>query len=174
MGANQYYFLGKITKKYSFKGELIIFLDTDEPSLYYSLKKVFLEIENSFIPFFISEISNYKTNSIRVKFEDINNEKKADELINKKVYLPMSSLPKLKGKKFYYHEIIGYLVQDTKYGKIGSIDYVNNQSSHHLFVLKKDNKEILIPINEDFIIEVNRNKKIIKMDLPEGLINLYI
>ena len=86
----------------------------------------------------------------------------------------MSSLPKLKGKKFYYHEIIGYLVQDTKYGKIGYIDYVNDQSSHHLFVLKKGNKEILIPINEDFIIEVNRNKKIIKMDLPEGLINLYI
>ena len=174
MNISEFYFLGKITRKYSFKGELIIFLDTDSHSLYYTLNKVFLKIDKSFIPYFISEISKYKNNSIKVKFEDVDDENEAIELINKKVYLPISSLPKLKGKKFYYHEIQNYEVYDKSLGKIGVIEYVNDQAPQHLFVIKKDDKEILIPLNNDFIIELDRDKKIIKMDLPEGLINLYI
>ena len=43
MDNNQFFYLGKITRKFSFKGELIIFLDTDSPSTYYDLKKVFIQ-----------------------------------------------------------------------------------------------------------------------------------
>ena len=60
MNENNYYYLGKITRKFSFKGELIIFLDTDTPSHYYGLKKIFLKVNNSYLPYFISKISNAK------------------------------------------------------------------------------------------------------------------
>ena len=56
MNERDYYYLGKITRKYSFKGELILFLDTDSPSEYYNLDKIFLKINDRFIPYFISEI----------------------------------------------------------------------------------------------------------------------
>ena len=82
MNENNYYYLGKITRKFSFKGELIIFLDTDTPSHYYGLKKIFLKVNNSYLPYFISKISKYKNNSIRVKFEDVKNESEAMELVN--------------------------------------------------------------------------------------------
>ena len=108
MNQSKFFYLGKITRKFSFKGELIIFLDTDSPSIYYDLKKVYVKEDDSFIPYFISEISKYKNNNIRVKFEDVENESMASNLINKEIFLPIIELPKLDGKRFYYHEVNGF------------------------------------------------------------------
>ena len=171
---NNYYYLGKITRKFSFKGELIIFLDTDTPSDYYKLKKIFLKLDNSFVPYFISDISKYKNNSIKVKFEDVKNEEEAIELINYEVFLPIDELPVLKGKKFYYHEIIGFKVIDIIQGEIGKIAYINDQTPQHLFVIESNGKEILIPINDDFILSLNRLNKIINLKIPEGLLKIYM
>ena len=56
MNQSKFFYLGKITRKFSFKGELIIFLDTDSPSTYYDLKKVYVKEDDSYLPYFISEI----------------------------------------------------------------------------------------------------------------------
>ena len=174
MNENNYYYLGKITRKFSFKGELIVFLDTDTPSHYYGLKKIFLKVDNSYIPYFISKISKYKNNSVRVKFEDVNNESQAIELINYEIFLPIEELPKLEGKKFYYHEVIGFKVIDINHGEIGEITHINDQTPQHLFVVKSSGKEILIPINDDFILDLDRKNKIINLKVPEGLLKIYM
>ena len=174
MNQSKFFYLGKITRKFSFKGELIIFLDTDSPSTYYDLKKVYVKEDDGCIPYFISEISKYKNNNIRVKFEDVENESMASNLINKEIFLPIGELPKLDGKKFYYHEVNGFQVEDIRHGKIGEIKYINDQTPQHLFVINSNDKEVLIPINDDFILELDRINKTIKMDLPEGLLKIYI
>ena len=174
MNENNYYYLGKITRKFSFKGELIIFLDTDTPSYYYGLKKIFLKVNNSYIPYFISKISKYKNNSVRLKFEDVKNESEAMELINYEIFLPIEELPKLEGKKFYYHEVIGFKVIDINHGEIGEITHINDQTPQHLFVVKNSGKEILIPINDDFILDLDRINKIVNLKIPEGLLKIYM
>jgi 16S rRNA processing protein RimM len=173
MSVNEFYFLGKITRKFSFKGDLIIFLDTDAPSEYYHLDKIFIKIKDRYIPYFIEEIFPYKNNSIRVHFEDINDENEAMMLINKEIYLPCNSLPVLEGNKFYYHEIEGFKIKDKKVGELGYIKYVNDKSPQHLFVVDYNKKEILIPINDDLIENIDRKEKLINMNLPSGLIELY-
>jgi len=174
MNENNYYYLGKITRKFSFKGELIIFLDTDTPSHYYGLKKIFLKFNNSYIPYFISKISKYKNNNVRVKFEDVKSEREALDLVNCEIFLPIEELPKLDGKKFYYHEVIGYKVVDSIEGEIGEIEYINDQTPQHLFVIKNKGKEILIPINDDFIMDLDRINKIMNLKIPEGLLKIYM
>jgi 16S rRNA processing protein RimM len=173
MSVNEFYFLGKITRKFSFKGDLIIFLDTDAPSEYYHLDKIFIKIKDRYIPYFFEEIFPYKNNSIRVHFEDINDENEAKMLINKEIYLPCNSLPVLEGNKFYYHEIEGFKIKDKKVGELGYIKYVNDKSPQHLFVVDYNKKEILIPINDDLIENIDRKEKLINMNLPSGLIELY-
>ena len=173
MSVNEFYFLGKITRKFSFKGDLIIFLDTDSPSEYYHLDKIFIKIKDRYIPYFIEEIFPYKNNSIRVHFEEINDENEAKMLINKEIYLPCNSLPVLEGNKFYYHEIEGFKIKDKKVGELGYIKYVNDKSPQHLFVVDYNKKEILIPINDDLIENIDRKEKLINMNLPSGLIELY-
>jgi len=168
------FYLGKITKKYSFKGELIISLDTDEPEIYKNLKSVFININGRLIPYFIEKSKSQKKSTLRLKFEDINSEEEALSIINKEVYLPLENLPELKGKKFYYHEIIGYNVVDTNHGNIGLIIKVEDKTSQSIFVVKNNGKEILIPVNDNIIQMINRKNKTIHITAPNGLIELYL
>tara|TARA_B100001287_G_C22396485_1_gene395774 strand:- start:1 stop:531 length:531 start_codon:yes stop_codon:yes gene_type:complete len=167
------YFLGKIIKKYSFKGEVLAKLDTDEPNIYKELKTVFLDLNNNLVPYFIVDLKLHKSDLLRLKFEDINNEVEANELIKKDMYLPLNSLPKLEGNCFYFHEVLGFEILDHNYGKIGILKSINDQSPQAFFEIDNDGKEILIPINDEFIKHVNRVSKTITVLTPPGLIDLY-
>lgn len=168
------FYLGKIVKKYSFKGELLIKLDTDQPELYEHLDAMFLEINNTLIPFFIEHSQFHKSDLLRVQFEDVETEADADALIKTEVYLPLDLLPKLDGNKFYFHEVIGYTMEDKNYGTVGKIVAVNDSTAQALFEVENNGKDILIPMNDEFIVKVDRSNKTIIVDTPEGLIDLYL
>jgi 16S rRNA processing protein RimM len=168
------FYLGKIVRKYSFKGELLIKLDTDEPALYENLDAVFIFVGNSLIPFFIESSQLHKSDLLRVKFEEVANEEDADTLMKSDVYLPLELLPKLEGNKFYFHEVIGFTMIDTNFGNVGNITAINDNTAQALFEIDRDGTEILIPMNDEFIVEVNREKKTITVETPEGLIDLYL
>jgi len=168
------FYLGKIVKKYSFKGELLAKLDTDEPELYEHLDAIFIDIRGRLIPYFIEHSQLHKSDLLRLKFEDVATEAAADELLKSELYLPLAALPKLEGNKFYYHEVIGFTVLDKDFGAVGVIQSINDSTAQALFVLDRDGQEILIPMNDQFILEVNRDKQTILMDIPEGLIDLYL
>ncbi len=168
------FFLGKIVRKYSFKGELLIKLDTDEPELYSQLDSVFIMVRNNLIPFFIESSQLHKSDLLRVKFEDVNTEEDADALIKSKLYLPLEFLPKLEGNKFYFHEVIGFTVEDINFGNVGIITGINDNTAQALFEINRNGTEILIPMNDEFIKKLDRENKTIHVETPEGLIDLYL
>jgi len=168
------FFVGKIVKKYSFKGELLIKLDTDDPEEFLRMESVFVEKHKNLIPFFIESLSLHKSSLLRVKFEEIQTEADADSLLGAELYLPLHLLPKLSGNKFYYHEIIGFEAHDTNFGRIGNITGVNDSTPQHLFEIDHDGKEVLIPINDDIIKNVDHDGKKILLEAPAGLIELYL
>jgi len=168
------FFVGKIVKKYSFKGELLIKLDTDEPEQFLKMESVFVEQNKTLIPFFIERSSLHKSLLLRVQFEEVKNEADADALLNRELYLPLDRLPKLTGDKFYYHEITGFKVVDKTFGPAGKIVGVNDSTAQHLFIIDLDGKEILIPVNDSFIEKVDRENKTLHLDVPEGLIEIYL
>lgn len=168
------FYLGKIVKKFSFKGEVMIKLETDEPELYGKLDALFIKFRSSLIPYFIERSQWHKSELLRVKFEEVDSEIEADNLIGSEVYLPLDLLPKLEGNKFYYHEVIGYTVEDSEKGVLGEIIKINDQTVQALFIIKNENNEILIPINDDIIKKVDRANKKIFISAPEGLIDIYL
>jgi 16S rRNA processing protein RimM len=168
------FYLGKIVKKHSFKGEVVIKLDTDEPHLYKNLESVFVELGNNLIPFFIEKSSLSKSTMFRVKFEGVDTESDAEAILRAGIYLPLTLLPKLSGNKFYYHEVIGFTVKDINFGEVGTISSINDSAAQPLFEIDRDGIELFIPMIDDFIKKVDREHKTIEVETPEGLIDLYI
>ncbi|MGB0981736.1 MAG: ribosome maturation factor RimM [Winogradskyella sp.] len=168
------FYLGKIVKKYSFKGELLAKLDTDEPNLYENLDAIFIDLRGHLVPFFVESSQLHKSELLRLKFEDVNTEADADALMKTHLYLPLEILPKLEGNKFYFHEVIGFNIKDTNFGNVGTIKGINDTTAQSLFEIDRDGIEILIPMNDEFIVNVDRKNKTIEVKTPEGLIDLYL
>lgn len=174
MRKDECFYLGKIAKKFSFKGEVLVYLDTDEPELYENMESVFVEFNNNLVPYFISTSSLHKNDFLRVHFEDMNSEEDADKVIGCPVYLPLNMLPKLFGNKFYFHEVIGFKVEDKRLGIVGEIQSINDSSAQPLFEVLNGDIEILIPMIDQFLVKIDRDNKKVMMDLPEGLIEMYL
>lgn len=168
------FYLGKIVSKFSFKGELLIKLDTDEPESYLNTESILVDFHKKLIPFFIEKSSLHKSDLLRVKFEDVDAEPDADELINLSVYLPLSQLPKLNEDQFYFHEVIGFKAMDETHGEIGKITFVQDIGPQALFIIEKGTQEILIPVNDEFIQRLDKPNKTIYFTTPDGLIDLYL
>ena len=123
------FYLGKIVKKYSFKGELLVKLDTDDPKFYTKMESVFVEKNKNLVPFFIERSSLHKSELLRVKFENINGDEDADPLINSHLFLPLDLLPKLIGNKFFdfakssicFNETFFWTATSTRYMLLGVV-----------------------------------------------------
>lgn len=167
------YYLGKITKLHGFKGNLILHLETDEPELYETLESVFVEKNGMLVPFFFEFAQPHSNGKLLVKFEDVTAEE-AEKLVNRDLYLPLDTLPELDGTDFYYHEIIGFTIYDQTNTEVGQITGINDTTAQALFEIENDGKEILIPIVDDWILDLDRKNKAILVQIPDGLIELYL
>ena len=172
MTQDECYRLGKITKPFGFKGQVIFFLDVDSPEDYEELDSVFVEVKGALVPYFIKEI-NINDNKATVTFEDLTPQE-AQALVGNDLYLPLDLLPKLDGNRFYYHESIGWHVVDDEKGDIGTIASVIDYPAQALFQIMLGDKEILIPIIDQVIVKVDRESKTMFIHAPDGLIDLYL
>lgn len=155
-------------------GDLVFFFEVDEIDQYKDLSAVFIEISGELIPFAIQRLQFKNDRFGIVKLEDVDDNEEALALTGNELYLPLSYLPVLKGNQFYYHEVIGFMVKDIKFGNVGIIDHIIDQTSQPLFVILHKKKEILIPVADEIIKKVDRKNKVIEVETPEGLIDLYL
>ena len=169
-----YFYLGKILKAHASKGALLINLDTDSPENYTELESVFVQMNGQLIPFFIESLELRHNNNAVVSFADIDDIEQASMLISCALFLPISMLPPLSGNKFYYHEIIGFSIEDEQFGDAGIIEEVLEYPHQAVLRVMLKGKEILIPISDEIIQKVDRSTKTIHTRTPEGLIALYL
>ncbi len=174
MNRDDFYYLGKIKKTSGYKGNLVFFFDVDDISYYKELEAVFVKINEELIPFAINSLQIKDNKSAFVKLEDIDSEDQAAVLTGQELYLPLSFLPPLSGNKFYYHEVIGFDVVDITNGNIGKIESFIEQAAQALFIIKYNEKEILIPVADNIIKKVDRTNRIIEIEAPDGLIDIYL
>ena len=86
------FYLGKIVSKYSFKGEVLIKLDTDDPELYQNLESVFVSLGNNLVPFFIDRCRLHKSDLLRIDFEEVKTESDADRIMGCEIYFIKETL----------------------------------------------------------------------------------
>ena len=164
------YYLGTVTKAHGYKGELNVHLDTDEPYAYKNLESIFIEKNGLLVPFFLKKAQIHKDNHLRILIEDFDD---PETLIGRKVYLPLSTLPALEGNKFYYHEVKGWKVFTTDGTEVGEISDVRDTTSQDLFEITAGERQILIPVIDEWIKKVDKNEKTITVEIPEGLLDVF-
>lgn len=172
------YYLGYTSKIHGKEGSIVIKLDVDQPAFYKKLESVFIQMnkmDTELIPFFISSTQLTNTDALIIKIEDVDGVEQAKDLIGKEVYLPLEMLPPLKGNKFYFHEVIEFVVEDKTKGEIGVVNQVLDYPQQAILeIINANQTEILVPITDEIILEVNREEKKIFINAPEGLIDLYL
>ncbi|MCQ2294535.1 MAG: ribosome maturation factor RimM [Bacteroidales bacterium] len=172
MTKDECYSLGKITKPWGIKGQVVFFLDVDTPEDYFELDSAFVEVKGNLVPYFF-KLDNFNGNKAVATFEELSPEE-AHALVGCDLYLPLDLLPKLTGNKFYFHEVTGFRVVDTEHGDIGNIKTVIDYPAQPIFQIMKGDTEILIPVIDQVIKEVNRDEKTMYINAPNGLIDLYL
>jgi 16S rRNA processing protein RimM len=168
------YLLGNIAKLHGFKGEVSIYLDVTNPFEYKELESVFVDINEQLTPFFIESITIQQKKFARVKFEGINTEEAAKEILKKELFLPLSILPKLSGTSFYDHEVVDFTAIDEVHGNIGIVRSIIDNSVNPLIQIDQNGTEILIPLLKNTVTKVDRTNRQLHFNSPEGLVELYI
>ena len=91
------------------------------------------------------------------------------------MYISEDLEPVPQGNEFYSDEIVGFKVLDAKHGEIGVLINVMEAPAQDVFeILHASGKEIMIPVLDNFIEEIDRENKILKLIASEGLIDFYL
>jgi len=162
--------VGFFKKTHGVSGELVL---EYEPQFEYSIEnadRFFVELEGLLVPFFIVEDGfRFKTeNSAILTFDGVESEKYAKRMVGSSVFLFKNEIIVM-DDELSDSELVDYLLVDEKLGKIGIIDQIDNYSGNIVFTVNFKGKELLVPFNEDFLLEIDKQNKVITLNLPEGL-----
>jgi 16S rRNA processing protein RimM len=163
--------IGYISKTHGLKGHLILRLNElvriDEEGI----KSIFLELNGSQVPYFIEECRPNNAGYI-IKLETIDVVETSKKLIGKKAFALTDFILE---EEESLKEFIGYTIIDSKLGNVGIISDVDEKTDNVIIkVMHPSGKEIILPFNNDFIIEIDDDLKTIYFDAPEGLIEMYL
>ena len=162
--------IGYVAKSRGLRGEVTVIFE--EPIVAEASDIFFIERNGSLVPYSIEAISSREDKSF-IKFEDIDTVQEAEALKGCSLYLPKDIRPALKRGEFYNDEVLNFSVEDKQLGTIGTVrDILESGPSRLLQVMSASGKEVLIPTQGPFIKSVNRTKKVITVELPEGFLEI--
>jgi 16S rRNA processing protein RimM len=167
-----YIYLGKIVRTHGLKGEVGVYFDTEKPERFLCLNMFFIEINQKLIPFFISGL-RLRGQMATVKIDGVNNLEEAYDFVKKKIFLPAHELPRQSDDDVYYTEMKGFEVKDKNLGSIGTIETITQMPQQWMAAVKNKDREILIPLVKEFILRIERKKKTIHVNLPDGFWEIF-
>lgn len=172
MNPKKVYLLGIISKTRGATGAVILKLIKEASSKFYELESVFLEIEGLLVPFFIKSSRSLDNKNIIINFDSVESVDQGKGLIHRKVYTEIPGIINKDNKEPDFSFLKGYTLWDNNLGYTGKISGILSYSQNTLLKVTKEKMEFTIPIHEDLIIEINSQKKLVVVDLPEGLLDL--
>jgi len=165
------YKIGLFNKPHGIHGELS-FTFTDDAFDKADCDYFICLLDGIFVPFFIEEYRFRSDSTALVKLEGIDTAEKARMFTNTEVYFPVKYAEESPVEDLSWDYFVGFRVIDKHHGDIGTVAEVDESTINTLFVLDKDGEELLIPAQEEFILEMDHKKRQMTVDLPEGLLSL--
>ena len=169
---SQYFKIGKLAASHGLDGNLILQHSLGKKTTLKGLENIFVEEKkDSFIPYFIEKTSAKSTNETFIKLEGIDTKEAARKLTPKEVWLLESDFHEHSAKSAPI-ALLGYTLFDNDQ-LIGEVIEVIEQPHQILCTILYKGKEALIPIHQESLKKIDKKKKEVFLDLPEGLLDIY-
>jgi 16S rRNA processing protein RimM len=171
MTRDEYRLLGSVIKTKGISGGVVIRTKITTIGISEDQKYVMIKIDGLLVPFFIDSWQNLSNNEIILKFRDINTIEKTERLKDREIWLPRKDLKNALMKPAD-DDLSGYKVIDIRDGFIGRTTGILEIPGNDLLRVEYREREILLPIQESIIQEINPDKKLIRVDLPDGFLQI--
>lgn len=169
----EYFNIGKIVAVHGLKGELLLKHELGKKTSLKGLQAIFIEEKkNAFIPWFVESTKIKSADEIYIKLEGVNSREAAARLSQKKIWLTEIDFKKFTAKSSPA-SLLGYTVFNTN-ESLGEILELIEQPHQLLCRLEVQGKEVLIPLHEDSLKKVDHKKKQVLVELPDGLLEIYL
>ncbi|MCH5233285.1 MAG: 16S rRNA processing protein RimM [Muribaculaceae bacterium] len=162
--------VGKFHKTHGLKGELNAILDID-PAYFVEGNPLIVEIEGLNVPFYLNSIRNKGSISYLIRLEGVETDKEASEFVNHEIkMIAEDSEEWLEPNE---DDLIGFTIVDMENQKpIGELYDIDDSTENVLFIVKNKDDSFYIPAADEFIKEIDYDKKLIMMTFPDGLLDM--
>lgn len=171
---NDYFHIGEIVAVFGLQGEMILLHQMKNREALKNVDAIFIEDKKgSFIPYFIENIRNKDNQELYLTLEGISSREMARTLLKKKIHLEESHFRQQvdENSSLYY---LGFTIEDKEAGTLGKIAEIISMPDQLLAKIYHASSELLIPLNENTLRKVDRKNQIIYIELPEGLLDIYL
>ena len=169
----QYFKIGKLVAVHGLTGELLLKHELGKKTSLKGLQAIFVEDKkNSFLPWFIESAKIKNESEIYLKLEGVNTREAAIKLTQKIIWVPETDFKKFASKSAPA-SLLGYTIID-KNESLGEILELIEQPHQLLCRLEIKGKEVLIPLHGETLKKINHTKKEVLVELPDGLLEIYL
>jgi 16S rRNA processing protein RimM len=164
--------IGKLGKPWGHQGELTVHLDEVDVDDLVHAGCFFVDIEGQKVPFFFSKLHD-KGRDILVKFEDFGDPQSAAILVGRDIYAPPGMLVDGSDESWDPEEFIGMVVRDEVHGELGEVTGMEGTDKNPVLVILRGEVEVMVPLVEEIIVDIDMEERSMTIRTPEGLIDLY-
>jgi 16S rRNA processing protein RimM len=154
--------IGRITRTHGKRGELQCLM-TNEYWDNADATFLILKLDNILVPFRVQDWRGKGSDSLIFQLDNITDEQEAQRLIGTEAFMLLSDMNQEDEVMPTWQSLVGYRVMDTDQGELGTVDQVDETTINTLITLSDGR---LIPIHEDFIIDINAEDKLLTICLP--------
>ncbi|HOS46963.1 MAG TPA: ribosome maturation factor RimM [Paludibacter sp.] len=163
--------IGKVIKPHGIHGEMSFTYTVDIFEVD-DLPFFIFEIDGILVPFKVSEYRIRSDSTGFLTLEGIESEDEARAFDGLAIYVNQSVLATDEHLNLSLEYFVGFQLTDVLQGKVGVITDIDRTTANVLYVVEKEDSELLIPVADDYIREINHDLKEIVVKLPEGLLDL--
>ena len=164
--------LGTITRSHGLKGFFKLNIHSAGIPPIEKEEPVFIQLQGGPVPFFVEECSAASHDVWIMKLEEIDFLEAAEKFVGKEILIEEASFVGIKTEAT--NELVGFSVEDYEKGDIGLVSGILETAQHPVLEIDFDDKLILVPWVDAIVKEVDMDARTIKIDAPDGLIDLYV
>ena len=164
--------IGKIVSAFGLKGELVLQHQLGKKSSLKGLEVLFIENQkDELLPYFINSARIKSDTEIYLQLDGIDVKEKTKTLMQKQVWLVEDDFEKYAGKSAAISLLGFHIINEET--DLGEILEIIEQPHQIICRINLNEKEVLIPLHEETIQKIDKKKKQVYVELPDGLLDVY-